>query len=43
MMRDYVCGKCGEEFGSNCDDDVSCPECEARICEHCGLWTGGLD
>ena len=28
-MRDHG-GKCGEEFGSNCEEDVSCPECEAR-------------
>ena len=40
--RDYTCGKCGETFGTNCDeDDITCPECEAQRCPHCGKWFGG--
>ena len=43
-MTDYTCGKCGEEFASNCrEGDVRCTECAALLCEHCGKWTGGLD
>lgn len=38
-MLEYTCGECGEEFGSNCSPgDVSCTNCEARLCSSCGHW-----
>jgi len=42
-MRDYTCGACGSEFGSNCDPgDVACTECEARLCSLCGHWESAI-
>jgi len=41
-MTIYVCGNCGEEFGTNCDvDDIQCTECGARRCPACAEWFGG--
>ena len=40
-MFDLTCGACGETFGTNCrDDDITCPECGAHRCPHCGGWFG---
>lgn len=42
-MRDFKCGACGAEFGSNCSPgDISCTECDARLCSRCGNWEGGF-
>lgn len=43
MTYEWTCGKCGEEFTSNYDNDLHCPQCEATPCEHCGGWTGGYE
>jgi hypothetical protein len=41
-LPQYECGKCGLEFGSNCDeDDIQCPDCDATLCPHCKTWFGG--
>jgi hypothetical protein len=41
-MKDVTCGSCGEEFGTNADDDdIGCVECDARRCPHCKRWFGG--
>ena len=41
-MHDYTCGRCGETFSTNCDeDDIQCTDCEARRCPCCGSWFGG--
>jgi hypothetical protein len=41
-MKDITCGSCGEEFGTNADDDeIECTECDARRCPHCKRWFGG--
>jgi hypothetical protein len=40
-MREYTCGLCAEEFGSNCSPgDIQCTndDCEARLCPCCGAW-----
>jgi hypothetical protein len=38
-IRDYVCGLCGEEFGSNCSPgSIECTYCDARLCPCCGAW-----
>lgn len=38
----YWCGRCGTEFDTNFAlDEVECPECDSRRCEHCGGWSGG--
>jgi excisionase family DNA binding protein len=38
-IKDYRCGLCGEEFGSNCyPGDISCTGCDARLCPCCGTW-----
>ena len=38
-IKDYTCGLCGEEFGSNCDPgDIQCTDCDARLCPCCGAW-----
>ena len=40
-LPEYTCGASGETFGTNCGpDDIACPECESRLCEHCGRWSG---
>jgi DNA-directed RNA polymerase subunit RPC12/RpoP len=41
-MTEYTCGRCGETFSTNCDeDDIRCTECEAHRCPCCGTWFGG--
>jgi len=41
-MKDYTCGSCGADFGTNCyDDDIQCVDCGAHRCPHCGDWFGG--
>jgi DNA-directed RNA polymerase subunit RPC12/RpoP len=38
-MTEYTCLSCGSGFRSNCDrGDIDCPDCEARLCSHCGEW-----
>lgn len=38
-IRDYTCGLCEEEFGSNLSPgDIRCTNCEARLCPCCGAW-----
>jgi hypothetical protein len=40
-IRDYTCGICGEQFGSNCaPGDIQCTndDCEARLCPCCEAW-----
>jgi hypothetical protein len=40
-IKDYTCGLCAEEFGSNCQPgDIECTndDCEARLCPCCGAW-----
>ena len=40
--KDVTCGSCGEESGTNFrDEEIDCPECEARRCPHCKRWFGG--
>jgi hypothetical protein len=42
-IKDYTCGACFEEFGSNCDPgDIQCTNCDARLCPRCGSWFGEL-
>lgn len=40
---DVTCGKCEEQFTTNCDltDDICCPECGAHRCPECDCWFGG--
>jgi DNA-directed RNA polymerase subunit RPC12/RpoP len=41
-MTEYTCGRCGETFSTNCDeDDIQCTECDAHRCPCCGTWFGG--
>ena len=41
IVTGYRCGRCGEEFTTNCDvSDIECPECGSHRCEHCGMWSG---
>lgn len=40
-VKDYACGLCGEEFGSNLGPgDIQCTndDCEARRCPACEAW-----
>lgn len=39
--HDVTCGICGAEFGTNFRlEEITCGECEARRCPHCGTWFG---
>lgn len=41
-FREITCGACGETFGTNfADDEVECPDCDARRSPCCGSWFGG--
>jgi hypothetical protein len=42
-IKDYTCGLCGGEFGSNCrPGSIECAYCDARLCPCCGSWFGEL-